>query len=91
VMDGVPSMTGDPWGALGITRYGTEPIRPDDTLRVSIPHVQAGAGQSVPPWSPQHPLFWFGALLLATGAGLFAVSGSVRVAKTNASASVGKS
>lgn len=40
-------------------------------------------------WHPDHPLFAFGALVAVT-AGLLAVSGSVRVGRATAQASIGK-
>jgi hypothetical protein len=88
MLDTAPTLTGDPWDAMGVFRYGTEPIR-QAGARAVLPHVQSSANPDAPLWSPQHPLFWFAAVLVATGTGLFAVSGSVRVAKTKASASIG--
>jgi hypothetical protein len=90
MLDRTPTLSGNGWDAYGAWRYGTEPIEQAGG-RAHIPHVQSSAIPSAPPWSPQNPLFWFAALLLATGAGLFGVSGSVKVGKTTAAAEIGKS
>src|SRR5262249_11849843 len=83
-LDTTPTLVGDPW-----QRYGTDPVRPTGG-KAMLPHVQSSATSHPPVWSPDNPLFWFGGLLLATGFGLFAISGSVKVAKTRVSGSVGE-
>ncbi len=58
----------------------------------SPPGIERAAGPSVdhlPLFSPDNPLFWFGALLAAT-LGLIAVSGSIRVGPASVSGQVGK-
>jgi hypothetical protein len=89
-LDLTPTLTGNPWDAIGPGRFGSS----DDVL-VSVPTggspgTANAIGAHPPVWSPQNPLFWFGGLLLATGFGLFAVGGNVRVGKTKASASIGE-
>lgn len=79
-------MVGDGW--TGVGKYGTLPIEQSGG-RAHIPHVQNSIGNDVPPWSPDNPLFWFGAILLATGVGLFAISGEVKVAKTKVTGAIG--
>jgi hypothetical protein len=91
MLDTVPSMTGEPFDNIGMFRYGVDPISRGAAARVTLPHVQSDANPDAPPWSPQHPLFWFGVVLAATGLGLFGVSGQVKIAKTKASASLGGS
>jgi hypothetical protein len=89
MMDTTPTLTGDPWDTMGTWRYGLDPI-----LRAGghaqIPHVEAGANPGTSPFSPQHPLFWLGLVMLGTGLGLFGLSGSVKVGKTKVAASVGE-
>lgn len=84
-MDTAPIM-GDGWG---VGKYGTEPILQSGG-RTHIPHVANAATETPPLYSPDNPLFWFGALLLGTGLGMFAISGDLKVAKTKFSAGVGK-
>lgn len=86
MMDTAPTLTGDPWGRF---KYGTLPIEQSGG-RSHIPHVVNDATDTPPPWSPDNPLFWFGAVLLATGFGLFAISGEVKVAKTKIAAGIGE-
>jgi hypothetical protein len=89
-LDTTPSMNGDAWSGIGVWKYGMEGALPSGG-HASVPHM-ASTGHPMPRlWSPQHPMFWFAGLLLATGAGLFAMSGSVTVAKTTLSGSVGGS
>jgi len=87
-MDTTPRIDGDGWGGVG--KLGTAMIEQTGG-RVHIPHTgNSGATDSAPPWSPDNPLFWFGAVLLATGFGMFAISGELKVAKTKLSAGVGQ-
>lgn len=89
-LDTIPNITGDSWGSYGQWRYGATPIEQAGG-RASIPHVNgSSAGDTAPPWSPDNPLFWFAALLVLTGTGLFAISGNVRIAKSRAGASIGE-
>lgn len=89
-LDTVPNIFGDPWGNYGQFRYGVTPIEQAGG-RASIPSVNGATGTGgPPPWSPENPLFWFAALLLATGTGMFAISGNVRIAKSRAGASIGE-
>lgn len=59
----------------------------------AIPGINQAAGpglhNSLPLWSPENPLFWFG-LLLAGSVGLVAVSSSVRVGSARVGGSLGK-
>lgn len=89
MLDTTPAITGDPWGALGAMKYGMDPIQPSGG-REHIPHVASTGNPAVPVWSPQHPLFWFGVILAATGFGFFGISGSVKVANTKVSGAVGE-
>jgi hypothetical protein len=71
--------------------YGTTPQAP--SYGVAAP-TQAMATDDIPAGlrgliSPSNPLFWFGALLLAT-AGAFGVAGSVRLGPAKLSAELGK-
>lgn len=87
-LDTAPQLSGDGWGGVG--KYGTVMIEQTGG-RVNIPHTaNSGALDSAPLWSPDNPLFWFGAVLLATGLGMFAISGDLKVAKTKVSAGIGQ-
>lgn len=86
-MDTAPVINGDGWGTF---KYGTIPIVQSGG-RAHIPHVSTDAHDNIAPWSPDNPLFWFGAVLLATGLGMFAISGEIKVAKTKIAAGIGES
>lgn len=60
-----------------------------DTPLAQLTKASPGQAAADRLWHPDHPLFAFGAIIAVT-AGLLAVSGSVRVGRTTAKASVGK-
>lgn len=86
MLDTAPIINGDGWG---VGKYGTQRIEQTGG-RVHLPHVQSTAVDAAPPWSPDNPLFWFAAILLGTGLGMFAISGDLKVAKTKVSAGIGQ-
>jgi hypothetical protein len=86
-LDLTPQLTDDPWESI-VAKYGQH-----TALAPDVPGQHSAMMSAVPTaplWSPQNPLFWVGAVMLATAFGAFAASGSVRVAKTKVSAGVGE-
>lgn len=77
-----------PYAATGLT-----PMTVVATPGQAIPGVERSAGPSMletfKPWHPDDPLFWFGAILLAT-AGFIAASTQIRVGPVKVGAKVGK-
>lgn len=89
MIDTTPTITGDPWDTMGRWRYGIDPILQHGGM-AEIPHVTGSGNPMAKPWSPQHPLFWLAVVMVGTGFGMFGLSGSVKVAKTRVSGSVGE-
>jgi hypothetical protein len=79
----------NPYDQLGLSR-----MVPQSAMSSGSPSIATASGPSrhdnPSPFSPDSPLFWIGALLLAT-AGLIGVSTSARVGPLRTSASLGKS
>lgn len=75
-------------------RLGLKPVTGSSTPGAATAPLAASRGPSrdetVPPWSPDNPLFWFGGLLLVT-VGLVAGSSSVRLGPLRAAISAGES
>jgi hypothetical protein len=81
-----------------LTPYHTYGVRPTGAVPnrdVTIPGVERSAGPSMldatdaPVWSPENPLFWFGALLLVT-VGAAAASTQWRVGPVRVAVSAGR-
>jgi hypothetical protein len=84
------------WDRFDAGIYGLKPT----VLGASVPSTMSDLGQSAGPalaegnsdrpWSPDSPLFWFGALLAVTF-GLIGAATSIRVGPFKAAVSAGKS
>ncbi len=85
-LDLTPQLSEDPWDSI-VAKYGHSAMEPD--VPGQHRHVQQVA-PTAPLWSPQNPLFWLGAVMVATALGAFSAGGHVRVAKTKVSADVGE-
>jgi hypothetical protein len=74
---------------LGIDGSAVPERAHTDTTPGIARSVGPSPSNSVPPWSPDNAMFWFGALAAVTF-GLVAISTSVRVGPGRASVSLGK-
>lgn len=83
------------WDALNpYDRVGLSPVVGSAVgVAQPSPGIDRSAGPGlaggVVPWSPDHPLWWFGAILLVTF-GLIAGSSTLRVGPVSASVRAGK-
>jgi hypothetical protein len=81
-MDLAPLMGAEKWG------IPNNPASNSASALTSLPAPSAQHAAAAKLYSPQNPLFWFGALGVVT-VGLMAFSTTVRVGKTSASLTVG--
>lgn len=88
-MDRTPSLTGDPWDALGgHFRYGAVPI--DSPAAPGPENHLTSAVSMAPPYSPKNPIFWAALALTAAVLGFWGAGAKVRVGPAKASVDVGK-
>lgn len=83
----------DPFSPQAVT--GLNPgAAPATSATAGRPAVASAAGPSSsdnsPIWSPEHPLFWVGAIVAVT-VGLIGVNSSLRIGKFKASVGAGSS
>jgi hypothetical protein len=81
---------GTDWAPAGAgAKYGLgQGLRGETTELTAVPTPGLAAAAAAKPWSPDSPLFWFGAIAALTF-GLMAVSTSVRVGPAKASLNLG--
>ena len=80
------------WAPSGLSRFGLSPDGPTTTTPSELHSVaspSAGAAAAGSLFSPDNPLFWFGALAVLS-LGLAAFSTTVRVGPAKASLNLGK-
>jgi hypothetical protein len=86
-LDLTPQLHDDPWESI-VAKYGQHTAAEADVPSQHRHMLQAAP--SAPLWSPQNPLFWLGAVMVATALGAFSFGGNIRLGKAKASGSVGQ-
>ena len=87
-LDLTPQLHDDPWESI-VAKYGGSSAAVEADVPSQHRHMLQAA-PSAPLWSPQNPLFWLGAVMVATALGAFSFGGNVRLAKTKVSGSIGE-
>jgi len=76
----------DPFNQVRVVDTGPAAVKSSSTPGLAM--ISPNAVDHDPPWHPDNPLFWFGAVLAVTF-GLIAVSTSVKVGPFKAAVSAG--